>query len=463
MACLQRLRREQQRRCKADERATTRSLLMLLDGLVPSSSSLNCLPHGHHDFSSSTTLKCSATVASAPPSKRKGLLVSGRTKEQLLQDAIAFVGYIKPRKRRKTQADSAQEAPCEISGGDLMDALLSCRRERILIVDLSSWTITSMSHRLCMDWQESVFSSNMVGQCLLHFVTVHDMDKLRNFVRELEARQGTGGPCLPFRAGLRAFRKSNVVVLDLQFIPLYAKSAGKGIFLLRPEGQEVCEPDWLRCKLKDVSGEMFFKEEMSTASMWHVQEALKACGSRTSKTFFSWLYPSISSTEASQKILDVTARASHGGPSVKKVIFDFLMRHMGLHVMLDAASSSEAQIHLHVRLHMPYWMGGIKTPWVNLQSHCLNGKPIAKLSDQHQDIFVFSEWRDENIPYKIIAFFCTPSTGICFHTRTWSFSSSGVLHEGQVFKSVMEEPFRYRIFLQKEHEVDITLLAHLID
>ena len=180
-----------------------------------------------------------------------------------------------------------------------MDALLSCRRERILTVDLSSWTITSMSHRLCMDWQESVFSSNMVrlfpqlhpvltafadvqvGQCLLHFVTVHDMDKLRNFVRELEARQGTGSPCLPFRAGLRAFRKSNVVVLDLKFVPLYAKSAGKGIFLLRPEGQEVCEPDWLRCKLKDVSGEMFFKEEMATASMWHVQEALKACGSRT--------------------------------------------------------------------------------------------------------------------------------------------------------------------------------------
>jgi len=459
MACLQRLRREQQRRCKAEERATSRSLLALLDNLVPSSSVPPCFPRHSHDFIPTPCPFSHSPFLHSTTSKRKHALVSGRTKEQLLQDAVSLVRTLRPKKRSKTQGNHLHQ----VSGHDLLAALLTSRMERYVAVDLSSWTITDMSNRLSMDWQDSVFCSNMVGQSLLHFVTVHDMDTLRYFARQLDTCERATGPFPPFRAGLRAFRKSNVVVLNVEFVPLYAKSGGKGIFLLRHQGHHAGEPNWLQCNFKDVSGELFFREEMSTASMWHVQNALELCGLKSSKTFFSWLYPSISSTETSKTILDLTARATHSGLNVKKVVFDFLMRHMGLHVMLDASSPSEANIHLHVRLHMPKWMGGIKTPWVNLLSHRVNGRPVVKLSDEYQDIYVFTEWNDENSPYNLIAFFCAPSTGICYHTRTWSFGMNGILHEGQVFKCASEEPFRYRIFLQKRYELDITLLPHLID
>ena len=120
------IRREVQRKCKADERALTKQLVNKLDAL---------LPYGQGSLPADPQL-----------SKRKGTLPSRRNQLQLLRDAILYV----------------QGAAKRPTGQELMAGLLSTWEDRVVVVELSTWRIQGMSEKLKEDFKESMFASTMV-------------------------------------------------------------------------------------------------------------------------------------------------------------------------------------------------------------------------------------------------------------------------------------------------------------
>eukprot|EP00960_Hanusia_phi_P021164 625202-Hanusia_phi.AAC.3 len=117
------IKRQRQRQLKSRERTFSKKLLHALDALVPSTA--------------------------REDRQLNGVLPSKRSNMHLLEDLRAALERIK--KRRVEEEDQA----CRITSELLREGLLSCRTERLLVVELPSWKVVDGSSRLLADYEGS--------------------------------------------------------------------------------------------------------------------------------------------------------------------------------------------------------------------------------------------------------------------------------------------------------------------
>mmetsp|Transcript_12193 Transcript_12193/g.42408 ORF Transcript_12193/g.42408 Transcript_12193/m.42408 type:complete len:434 (-) Transcript_12193:344-1645(-) len=426
------IRREMQRKCKADERALTKQLVNKLDAL---------LPYGQGSLPADPQL-----------SKRKGTLPSRRNQLQLLRDAILHV-------------QSAAKRP---TGQELMEGLLSTWEDRMVVVELSTWRIQGMSEKLKEDFKESMFASTMVGQVLLHYVDYASADRLRCFSQTAEMgglgaqHQGTCQSLAGVDVKMRLFRKHNVVHASFKYVPT---TVTKGICVFHVVGstEDIRDPDWSRVDMSWNEGVVQFSKEESTATPWFIERAM-SCITHVRKRFIGWILPTHETQQSSSQVCDwMKTNAESRFTSLQRGLHDLMFTHQDVHFLCDGSSGDFPTLCVHIRFCLPQFMGGIRTPWVKLLQRKLDGSAFAPFSDNIQEVRLYPVWEEGTTDLTFVAFYVSKAEGTCFHTRIWTLSRAGFFHQGHVFRTALEEPYRYHFFFKKVAEADRTLMPEVFE
>jgi len=442
-------KRERQKECKARERALASDLLFQLDEKIP--------------------------TKTVPRGRSKGQLPSGRNREQLLADTVELLRALPSADSAASSkgpaasssvgpaASSSSPQPSSCSGEALLDAMLTSHRERMVVVDLPSWRIRRMSAGFEGEYLKSVFGANMVGQSLMHFVDTDDADRLREYGRRIhggmgeEARGDRGVEVL-----LRVFRNYTIVMRRVRMKALWTRGGSEGMFVIEGSLDSVRDPEWGKLNLRHLFGVYMYSAEGSNSAPWKVDGAMKSYGLSQQVGFMGLHLPAFKESDASSSIIDwIKQGAMARLASAQDAVFTFLATRHQVHVMFDTGSSGKLWTQIHVRILLPQMLGGFKTPWGCLLRQPVDGSLVTRMGDVYQVVKLVGHWTGREDEFKFTAFFCRAEDNLCFHTRTWTFTSDAIRHEGQVFKDPLEEPYRYSYRMSRQEEADVTLLGLL--
>uniref|UniRef100_A0A7S4KEW6 Uncharacterized protein n=1 Tax=Guillardia theta TaxID=55529 RepID=A0A7S4KEW6_GUITH len=209
-------------------------------------------------------------------------------------------------------------------------------------------------------------------------------------------------------------------------------------------------------------GVYMYSTEGSNSAPWKVDGAMKAYGLSNQVGFLGLYMPAFRESDASVSIIEwIKQGAMARLASAQDAVFSFLARRHQIHVTFDPNSSGILCIHAFVRILLPQVLGGFKTSWSCLLKQPMDGSPVARMGDEFQVLRLVGHWTGQEEEFKFTAFFCGVEDNICFHTRTWTVTSDAIRHQGQVFKTAVEEPYRYSYLMRRQEEADVTLVGLL--
>uniref|UniRef100_A0A7S4KFB7 Uncharacterized protein n=1 Tax=Guillardia theta TaxID=55529 RepID=A0A7S4KFB7_GUITH len=209
-------------------------------------------------------------------------------------------------------------------------------------------------------------------------------------------------------------------------------------------------------------GVYMYSTEGSNSAPWKVDGAMKAYGLSNQVGFLGLYMPAFRESDASVSIIEwIKQGAMARLASAQDAVFSFLATRHQAHVMFDPNSSGMLCTQIHVRILLPQMLGGFKSPWMRLMKLPVDGSEIKEARGVNSMVRLVGHWTGQEEEFKFTAFFCGVEDNICFHTRTWTFTSDAIRHQGQVFKTAVEEPYRYSYLMRRQEEADVTLVGLL--
>mmetsp|Transcript_5864 Transcript_5864/g.20716 ORF Transcript_5864/g.20716 Transcript_5864/m.20716 type:complete len:386 (-) Transcript_5864:51-1208(-) len=354
-----------------------------------------------------------------------------------------------------------------VSGQELMEACLSSSRERLLVVELPEWTVVEMSARLRQDFASAAFEGDLIGQSFGHLVDFDSLNALRSFSKVMSLRQGDVSS-LSLVITVRTFRSKSVVERRMRMTTLHARAAGRSIFMLEAAGEESRggggreeeeEPDWNRRDMMGYSGCFGYDFGRSTSTPYDFDRAIyEVQREPRSVTMMSMILPKLQSEASSSAVIDRVASTSAIN-ALQKTLYSFILSHHELQIMFDNKTAHEIPFAVFLRLKLPLSLGGYRSPWVKVVEASLNGSLCGSFAGHNQRGAFHAHWNQNRAEFTATLFMMN-TAGKIIHTRTWrTFAGGDIWQEGQVYRSIMEEPFVYKYVLKRVGDVDRALQA----
>eukprot|EP00960_Hanusia_phi_P041441 754990-Hanusia_phi.AAC.1 len=240
-------RRKTQRELKSRQRSDQKLLMAQLDIMIPPTS---------------------VTFNPASPTRTR------RTAMQLLQDLIAYL-----RSLEGLAGDQSRKRK-RVCYRDIISTMLLSSRERVIVVDIPSWTIRDVSARVESDFCGSCFGGRLVGQCMLHLVGTGDMETLRMVSRKAWDAGGAPEFGLDEVVSMRLMEGGKIRLERFRMTGVVNKEWCMSIVYLEPLGPDSDEIELKQLDFRRLQGVVTF-DQSSQSSPWLVDRAMKIISGRS--------------------------------------------------------------------------------------------------------------------------------------------------------------------------------------
>uniref|UniRef100_A0A7S4N4T5 Uncharacterized protein n=1 Tax=Guillardia theta TaxID=55529 RepID=A0A7S4N4T5_GUITH len=381
----------------------------------------------------------------------RGSLPSRRTLLHLLEDLVthlrAMPASSRASRRERKPGVSLEEATARV---------MSSRRERIVSVELPSWRIKCGSVGLEGYYVRSPLRK-LEGQCFLHLVENESLDVLRATGRAVMRGKAVG----PFFVDLRTFSREGMVCLNVircRVIPAHVSCKGEGVFVLEAQEEAEVRHAWPG----DLVGKfcMVVRRDPGTsnACAYDIDQALRGLVSE-SRGLMSRGLVALSTDHASRNVME---RVRGSLQSLGSAVMVYLSKLTESHAALEMDQQGNLMVFHHMRMRLPQLAGGFRSRWKRVAKVRLDGWE-TELGDGNSKVYAFLNGQVKSSSIEINLFYHYAGSGVCYFTRRYTISPTGVRQDMRVLKdgSDTESPRHFYINMPRQGEADRALLASI--
>jgi hypothetical protein len=237
-------------------------------------------------------------------------------------------------------------------------------------------------------------------------------------------------------------------------------------------------------KMHALSGVYEFDAINSSCPAWYKEELLDSLEPPDAQTgCINRAMTNFMSSEASKLTLQSTPGATGFNPFLfstwTRQFKDAMMKLTQLHFTFDLKRDTVPTFSTHVRLKLPKFAGGLRTPWMKMGFWSLDGTPvdlttrskqIRMFAMQHPDgqlrILVMHFRMHSATPNLVHAHDTDPAQVLelqCCHTRELCVSSRGFSSTGELLNSANEAFYAFHSHYNQTECVDPALISTLLD
>ncbi|EKX31304.1 hypothetical protein GUITHDRAFT_156636, partial [Guillardia theta CCMP2712] len=167
----------------------------------------------------------------------------------------------------------------------------------------------------------------------------------------------------------------------------------------------------------------------------------------------------LSTDHASRNVME---RVRGSLQSLGSAVMVYLSKLTESHAALEMDQQGNLMVFHHMRMRLPQLAGGFRSRWKRVAKVRLDGWE-TELGDGNSKVYAFLNGQVKSSSIEINLFYHYAGSGVCYFTRRYTISPTGVRQDMRVLKdgSDTESPRHFYINMPRQGEADRALLASI--